>query len=107
VGRAALAFDPPADPEQRCKSLRRFDGRPVLRRQSPTFTAAGQVPEGHDRVRGEGRIAGSAKQQRGARFSLMLLLRFAAERLSVTLKRGKFQAPDKLMAMFKEVGRPV
>ena len=24
-----------------------------------------------------------------------------------TLKRGKFQVPDKLMAMFKEVGRPV
>lgn len=30
VGRAGLAFDPPADPEQRSQSLRRFDGRPVL-----------------------------------------------------------------------------
>jgi hypothetical protein len=24
-----------------------------------------------------------------------------------TLKRGRFQVPDKLMTMFKEVGRPV
>jgi hypothetical protein len=36
-----------------------------------------------------------------------LMLDALAMAIPPTLKRGRFQVPDKLMAMFKEVRRPV